>query len=450
MNKKNILLCVTGLSPQVVTETLFGIAQSDLEWPNEIQIITTKKGKEQARLGLIAPQNDAVSILKQFCIEYEKPLPILTDDLILVVPDASGQEVDDARTFADQEALADFIVKHVANLCSNEAIQLHASLAGGRKTMTFFLGYAMTLFSRVGDRLSHVLIDEAFEGNPDFYYPTKNSRVISGRDKNIKLDTSKAKVMLAELPFIRQRNQLNKANSHFLQSLKQETYRDLVMYQNVVNEIGSIAIRINLVQKRLTIYGDNIPSKDIYFNKEPMDLAFYSMIARQVMNNGYSQLKKPDKTLKTDAEKRVNEKQNALGLTMMFLLEMEAIAGIKHDNSASNSDEPPSVKAFMSQFEKRMIALTEKNLVKPASVDEDIAQTYMELEFGMSQPFFSDRLTKLKAKLEKHFPADFVHTILPGQVYQKNNATLLRDYSTKNQQGTPYGLWLKPHNISIR
>lgn len=45
----------------------------------------------------------------------------------------------------DQEALADFIVKEVAQLCADPNRIVHASLAGGRKTMTFYLGYAMSL-----------------------------------------------------------------------------------------------------------------------------------------------------------------------------------------------------------------------------------------------------------------------------------------------------------------
>ena len=139
MTKKNILLAVTGLSPQVVTETLFGIVKADIEWPDEIQIITTKRGKEQARLGLIVDGAGKQSLLEKFCHDYKKTPPVLTEDTIFVVPDASGGEVDDARTFEDQEALADFIVSHVARLCADPNMQLHASLAGGRKTMTFFL-----------------------------------------------------------------------------------------------------------------------------------------------------------------------------------------------------------------------------------------------------------------------------------------------------------------------
>jgi len=36
-------------------------------------------------------------------------------------------------------------------------IQLHVSLAGGRKSMRFFAAYALSLWGRDIDRLTHVL-----------------------------------------------------------------------------------------------------------------------------------------------------------------------------------------------------------------------------------------------------------------------------------------------------
>jgi CRISPR-associated protein (TIGR02584 family) len=428
MTKKNILLAVTGLSPQVVTETLFGIVEAGIEWPDEIQIITTKRGKEQARLGLIVDGMGKQSLLEKFCYDYQRKLPILTENTIFVVPDANGGEVDDARTYEDQEALADFIVSHVARLCGDPNIQLHASLAGGRKTMTFFLGYAMTLFSRIGDRLSHVLVDEVFEGNRDFYYPTPYTNVINGRGVNEKLDTSRAKVILAEIPFIRQRQQLHK---NTIKSLENESYRDLTMYQNAVNELSSVHITINLLRRTISIMG-----KVIDFAKNPMALAFYSMIAYQIKENGYSAIMRP----KADEQDKF--------LTNLFLQEMEKIAGIEVQNF-SELLMANDIKSYYDRFKQRAIKLTEADLVRGVGIEDesDIAPTYDMLKAGMDVTFFSDRLTQLKKHLEEQFPKDFVHCIMPGQVYQQDNMTQKRTYSTSNQQATPYGLWLDVENI---
>jgi CRISPR-associated protein (TIGR02584 family) len=48
---RRILLAVTGLSPQIVTETLYalGVKGSPVWVPTEVRIITTRWGAEQAR-----------------------------------------------------------------------------------------------------------------------------------------------------------------------------------------------------------------------------------------------------------------------------------------------------------------------------------------------------------------------------------------------------------------
>jgi CRISPR-associated protein (TIGR02584 family) len=53
---------------------------------------------------------------------------------------------------------------------------LHVSIAGGRKSMGFFAGYAFSLFGRTQDRLSHVLVNDPFESFPDFYFPQNHTK----------------------------------------------------------------------------------------------------------------------------------------------------------------------------------------------------------------------------------------------------------------------------------
>lgn len=50
---RTLLLAVTGLSPAVITETLYGIDRNGGEWPKEIKVITTTKGKIGIVKGLI-------------------------------------------------------------------------------------------------------------------------------------------------------------------------------------------------------------------------------------------------------------------------------------------------------------------------------------------------------------------------------------------------------------
>jgi len=55
--ERRVLLCLTGMSPQIVTETVFALAvQNDPPWiPEEIHIITTSEGSKIARKELTDP-----------------------------------------------------------------------------------------------------------------------------------------------------------------------------------------------------------------------------------------------------------------------------------------------------------------------------------------------------------------------------------------------------------
>jgi hypothetical protein len=100
----------------------------------------------------------------------------------------------------------------VRELTADPEGAVHASIAGGRKTMGFYLGYALSLFGRPQDRLSHVLVSSAFESNPNFFYPAPVERVIFGNGPDQRpLDASSATVTLAEIPFVRLRDGLQES-----------------------------------------------------------------------------------------------------------------------------------------------------------------------------------------------------------------------------------------------
>jgi CRISPR-associated protein (TIGR02584 family) len=75
---------------------------------------------------------------------------------VIIGPDENPLE--DIVTEADNVAVADFITEKVRAVTADPEASLHVSIAGGRKTMGFYLGYALSLFGRPQDRLSHVLV----------------------------------------------------------------------------------------------------------------------------------------------------------------------------------------------------------------------------------------------------------------------------------------------------
>lgn len=203
---RRILLAVTGLTPQIVTETLYALAVArDEPWvPTEVRLLTTAEGAERARLALLDPQ---VGQFLALCREYGLPDIAFTPEDIVPIRDAQGRPLADIRTPEDNTLAADALLAEVRELCADETCALHVSIAGGRKTMGFFLGYALSIFGRPQDRLSHVLVNEPFESLRDFFFPPATPRLLHTRDDR-PAHTSDARVMLAEIPFVRLREGL--------------------------------------------------------------------------------------------------------------------------------------------------------------------------------------------------------------------------------------------------
>ncbi len=210
--ERRILLCATGMSPQIVTETLYALAvkpgADQSPWlPTEIHLISTRKGAEHARLNLLSGQPGWFHQLRK---DYGLPQIVFTPEQIHCLQSADGQDLDDIRNLSDNEAAANRIAELMRVFSQQEHTQLHVSIAGGRKTMGYYLGYALSLYGRPQDRLSHVLVNDPYESHPEFYYPTPYERVIHTRDPKQPQakDCRDAVVDLAEIPFVRLREGL--------------------------------------------------------------------------------------------------------------------------------------------------------------------------------------------------------------------------------------------------
>ncbi|WP_457676794.1 CRISPR-associated ring nuclease Csm6 [Thiolapillus sp.] len=266
MNRRRILLAVTGLSPQVVTETVYALAKGnrDAPWiPDEIQLITTEEGANRARLSLLS---DKPAWFRRLIEDYALP-PILFDEsCIHIVPDAAGLPLQDIRTPEDNESVADFICERVRELTSDSGTELHVSIAGGRKTMGFYLGYALSLFGRSQDRLSHVLVSDPYESSWEFFYPTPYSHVIKTRNNSL-ADARDAKVTLAEIPFVSLRHDLS---DQLL--LGEMGFRDVVVSAKRALEPPSLCI--DLANKRISCSGTHI-------HLPPVQLAMLALFARR-------------------------------------------------------------------------------------------------------------------------------------------------------------------------
>lgn len=205
---RRVLLAVTGLSPQVVTETVFALAMQRTPpfVPTEVRLVTTREGANRARLSLLS---DDPGWFRRLRDDSALPEIRFEESSIHVLTDAAGAQLEDIRSPADNLQAADFITELVRHLTADPDCALHVSIAGGRKTTGYYLGYALSLFGRPQDRLSHVLVSEPFESSWNFFYPTPATRVIEIGGKLA--DTAQAEVTLAEIPFVSLRSELPQA-----------------------------------------------------------------------------------------------------------------------------------------------------------------------------------------------------------------------------------------------
>ncbi len=276
--RRRILLAVTGLSPQVVTETVHALAVNrEPPWiPDEVHVVTTTDGAERVRLALLS---DDPAWFRRLREDFGLP-PIRFDaDCLHVVPGADSQPLSDIRTPQDNAAAADFICDQVRRFTGDPRTELHVSIAGGRKTMGYYLGYALSLFGRPQDRLSHVLVSEPFESSWDFFYPTPYSRVIETRDRSL-ADTRDAQVTLAEIPFVSLRHGLD-------ERLLQGESRFSEVVAAARRAVEPPALCLDPVRCTVIAGGTRV-------HLPPTQLALLLVFARQAIRNG-PPLAAPDK-----------------------------------------------------------------------------------------------------------------------------------------------------------
>jgi len=263
---QNILLAVTGLTPQVITETLYYytvVARPRAAF-DEIRVITTSAGKEKILKELLDPVHGK---FHAFCREYGATGIRFDETTIHVI----GREkpLDDIRTAHDNGLMANHINKILQQLTEDPSIALYCSIAGGRKTMGAYLALALQLYARPWDRLSHVLVSPEFEACRDFYYPPPEDTVLEGKDadgKTILLHTKDAKIDLAEVPFVRLRRFLPKKKNFVMEEIVRDLQACLdgpASRTNITIDIRKKTLRINGIRVALS----------------PRELALYAFFA---------------------------------------------------------------------------------------------------------------------------------------------------------------------------
>lgn len=202
---RRVLLGIAGLTPQVVTETIWALARAPGAWtPTHLHVLTTREGARRIEL-LLLPGEDRPGALAE--LAGALGFAALPAPHIHLLHDTAGAPLEDIASAADNLCAADQICALVQTLATDAEASLHVSLAGGRKTMGFFAGAAMMLFGRPQDRLSHVLVNGALQAHPQFFFPPARPRVLFVGATPV--STEDSRVLLADIPFLRLRERLD-------------------------------------------------------------------------------------------------------------------------------------------------------------------------------------------------------------------------------------------------
>lgn len=224
-----VLLAVTGMSPAILTETIWALAhETEPVIPARVIAVTTLGGRAELerqlfqpephfggmcpwdalRSALVAPGHDLTGRLR---------FGTTSDDIRVITAvdpqDGRSRELQDLRTGSDNEAAADFVLEQVRGVTENPDVRLIASIAGGRKTMGATLYAAVSLMARETDRVTHVLVAEPFETLRGFWFPGQPGGPIQDREGRSH-EPAAAHVELADLPFVPLRNLFQRELGH--------------------------------------------------------------------------------------------------------------------------------------------------------------------------------------------------------------------------------------------
>ncbi|HIF9176074.1 TPA: CRISPR-associated ring nuclease Csm6 [Photobacterium damselae] len=289
--EQKTLITVLGSSPAVITETLYGLGQYYLEddsnlFPSKMIVFTTTHGEKIYR------ESEIENYIKQLCDDYNLPKDIINKDdegkykniSINVVKGSDGELLDDIHNEKAQKAMANELTHNIRELTKNSSIAIHASIAGGRKSMSFYMGYIFSMFARPCDALSHVLVSPVAYEFSDFKYPTKKEYLIKNNrgetildEEGNAYDARNAIVELSEIPFIRLNNSLTNGQNVLVEGSELSYSETIDAYQLSLN-LKDVSLVLDNKNKNIIVNGHQLSLSMMHY-------ALYKIYIDGVKNN---------------------------------------------------------------------------------------------------------------------------------------------------------------------
>ena len=119
---RNVLFLVTGMTPQIITETIWALAcdpTNDEQWiPDEVHVLSTKNGLQQIRQRLFKD-----GVFDQFKKDYAAVSNIdffANDDYLHAITNKDYQPLNDLKDPNDNENAANLICEMIRNFTDDD------------------------------------------------------------------------------------------------------------------------------------------------------------------------------------------------------------------------------------------------------------------------------------------------------------------------------------------
>lgn len=202
MNEKVVLIAVVGMSPAVITETIWGLGLDKPELlPDEVKICTTRTGWNSLSAAILDTQNGC-SVWEELQDKLGKKITLSKH----IFHNELGADLEDIISGADQELVANQLLKCIREYKNpqQEVCRIVASIAGGRKSMSALMYAAMSLGAEADDIITHVLADEKATNCRAFFFPEQSQQQLQTyvNKQQQEFTAKEVRIDLAEIPFV--------------------------------------------------------------------------------------------------------------------------------------------------------------------------------------------------------------------------------------------------------
>jgi CRISPR-associated protein (TIGR02584 family) len=209
-HKEIVLLAVTGMSPAVLTETIWALARENPPViPDEVIVLTTSAGRKAIEDQLFGP-DEIWHSLRQSLLGADRA----ASNRLVFSPEPANvkvlTEVKKGRrvplagidSLEQNNAVADGILDELWAHTEKPGNRLIVSIAGGYKSMSALMMSCLSILGRVQDRVTHVLVDAPYdEPRLGFFFPDQpQQELITRSGETVK--PAQAKVRLFDVPWV--------------------------------------------------------------------------------------------------------------------------------------------------------------------------------------------------------------------------------------------------------